>query len=182
MYSTWMRHSGLQPNCKHISTVRDDRSNCSMQHSLPPKKKKKISPGLDAAHVTYNQETGGHVPCIIFLCRNLNNKCTTELVESSYDLITYVQCSEVFCELLFTVAPNCFEMCCWQRIKQRYSVHAKHQIKNIPVITRPVDFTVMSFGYFCEVFCITDFEKCSINGDYWDCIILELGTSPRLCV
>lgn len=174
-----MRHNGLQPHCEHISTVRDDRSNCSMQHSLPPKKKKNSHQGW-TLHTWLTTRKLEVMSCRS--CRNLNNKCTTVFVESSYDLITYVQCSEVFCELLFTVAPNCFEMCCWQRIKQRYSVHAKHQIKNIPVITRPVDFTVMSFGYFCEVFCITDFEKCSINGDYWDCIILELGTSPRLCV
>lgn len=89
---------------------------------------------------------------------------------------------EAFCELLFTVALNCCETCCWQRIKQRYSVHAKHQIKNIPVITCPVACTITSFGYFCEFFCIIDFEKCSINGDYWDSITLELGTSPCLCL
>lgn len=104
------------------------------------------------------------------------------VVESSYDLITSVQRSKVFCELLFTVAPNCFEMCCWQRIKRRYSVHAEHQIKNIPVITCPDEFAVMSSGYVCEIFCIIDFERCSISGDYCDCIILELGTSPCLCV
>lgn len=125
-------------------------SNCSMQHSLPPKKQNTNI--LTRAGSPHDLHPGNWRSCPLYYFCALTYISAQLCLSSIPATIWSLMCSvpKGFVSYCFLLPQT--EMCCWQRIKQRYCVHAKHQIKNIPVITCPVAFTMMSFGYYYQVF------------------------------